>query len=240
MAGLMKATLFVDSKAASFNVYTSTSWVCNSLSPADLSTPPTSEDNYCPLPAGPFGLNVSIPLYRSYALTTIRTQIRIVDTSETANTLACIQLQLTPYSKGGWYYGFFLWFPVALAIGFFVTTWGARFAAGWVVGSGVAEYEQKETALSRGSKMVHGKKEARMRKWGTMIISGLSGERLSVSGGLLRFSEFMEKGWRLTIVTPGLRDILNHVQFCTILGMIAVSWPRFACEYWSSQISRRC
>jgi hypothetical protein len=27
------------------------------------------------------------------------------------------------------------------------------------------------------------------RKWGTMIISGLSGERLGVSGGLLRFSK---------------------------------------------------
>jgi len=78
-----------------------------------------------------------------------------------------------------------------LAIGFFVTTWGARFAAGWVVGSGVAEYEQKETALGRGSRLLSGKKEARMRKWGTMIISGLSGERLSVSGGLLRFSKLI-------------------------------------------------
>lgn len=27
------------------------------------------------------------------------------------------------------------------------------------------------------------------RKWGTMLVSGLSGERLGVSGGLLRFSE---------------------------------------------------
>jgi hypothetical protein len=83
----------------------------------------------------------------------------------------------------------FLWLPVALAIGFFVTTWGARFAAGWVVGSGVAEYEQKETALGRRAKLDTAKKEATMRKWGTMIISGLSGERLSVSGGLLRFGE---------------------------------------------------
>jgi hypothetical protein len=190
------------------------------------------DGTYCPLPAGPFGLNVSIPLYRSYALTTIRTNIRIVDTSETANTLACINIQLTPYTKGGWYYGLFLWLPIALAIGFFVTTWGARFAAGWVVGSGVAEYEQKETALGRGSKMLHGKKEARMRKWGTMIISGLSGERLSVSGGLLRFSEsiYFVRSIVLMVVTPGLKDILHHLQFCTILGMIAVAWPKFACE----------
>jgi hypothetical protein len=31
-------------------------------------------------------------------------------------------------------------------------------------------------------------------------------------------------------VTPGLKDILHHIQFCTILGMIAVLWPKFACR----------
>lgn len=189
------ATLFIDAKAANLNVYQSTSWVCNSLFPSELPEPYYPQNTtYCPLQAGPFGVNISIPLYRSYALTTIRTQIRIVDTSETAQTLACLDLQFTPYRKGGWYYGMFLWLPVALAIGFFVTTWGARFAAGWVVGSGVAEYEQKETALGRRARLDTARKEARMRKWGTMIISGLSGERLSVSGGLLRFGE-----WAVTV-----------------------------------------
>ena len=37
-------------------------------------------------------------------------------------------------------------------------------------------------------------------------------------------------------MTPGLRDIIHHIQFCTILGMIAVSWPTFACESASSQV----
>jgi len=32
------------------------------------------------------------------------------------------------------------------------------------------------------------------------------------------------------VVTPGLKDILHHLQFCTILGMIAVAWPKFACK----------
>jgi hypothetical protein len=72
-----------------------------------------------------------------------------------------------------------------------VTSWGARFAAGWVVGSGVAGYGSKmkdqngERELDKA-----GKRDARMRKWGTMVVSGLSGERLSVSSGLLRFGEF--------------------------------------------------
>lgn len=29
-------------------------------------------------------------------------------------------------------------------------------------------------------------------------------------------------------VTPGLKEVIHHVQFCAILGMIAVAWPRFA------------
>jgi len=84
-------------------------------------------------------------------------------------------------------YKLFLWLPVALAIGFWAVTWGARFAAGWVIGSGVAEYETKEGGGVGVRRVVTGKREARMRKWGTMIVSGLSGERLSASGGLLRF-----------------------------------------------------
>lgn len=74
-----------------------------------------------------------------------------------------------------------------------------------------------------------------MRKWGTMIVSGLSGERLSVSGGLLRFGEFLDnksvrQAYLSPPVTPGLREVIHHIQFCTILGMIAVDWPDFACE----------
>lgn len=34
----------------------------------------------------------------------------------------------------------------------------------------------------------------------------------------------------LMIVTPGLRDIMHHIQFCTVLVMIAVNWPNFACK----------
>jgi hypothetical protein len=34
----------------------------------------------------------------------------------------------------------------------------------------------------------------------------------------------------LLVVTPGLRDVMYHIQFCSVLGMIAVNWPEFACE----------
>ena len=152
---------------------------------------------YCPVPAGPFGINISIGLYKNYELTTLSTEIRIVDTAANANTLACVVVDFTPYTKGSWQYDLFLWLPAAIAVGFWVVSWSARFAAGWVVGSGVAEYGTKENGRGEGGGVngevrrveASSKRDARARMWGTMIVSGLSGERLSVSGGLLRFGE---------------------------------------------------
>lgn len=71
-----------------------------------------------------------------------------------------------------------------------------------------------------------------MLKWGTMIISGLSGERFGVSAALLRFGK-SARPVPLQVcdadhaVTPGLRDIMFHIQFVTMLGMININWPSF-------------
>ncbi|WVQ99284.1 hypothetical protein IAU59_006416 [Kwoniella sp. CBS 9459] len=212
------ATLFTNTEAATFNVYESTSWLCNSLFPSELPGPYYPYNTtYCPLPAGNFAVNLSIPLYHSYALTTLHTRVRVVDTSLEAANLACIDILVTPYTRKGWYYRLFLWLPVAVTIGIWAVSWAARFYTGWIVGSGVAEYDSKESGALKVAGVGNGnKREIRLRKWGTMIISGLSGERLSVSGGLLRF------------VTPSLKDLLFHIQFCAMLGMIAVNWPQFA------------
>lgn len=181
--------------------WTTASWVCSAIYPAVLKKPwPLVNETYCPVPAGPFGLNVTVPLYNVHALTTLSTRIRIVDTSNEPYTLGCYDVRVTPYEADSWPYRLFLWFPAAIAIGFFVTTWAARFAAGWVIGVDRAGTGRRETA---------------MIKWATMLISGLSGERFSVSAALIRF------------VTPGLRDIVHHIQFVTMLGMLAVRWPRF-------------
>ncbi|KAL7421737.1 hypothetical protein Q5752_003508 [Cryptotrichosporon argae] len=192
----------------SITTYDSTTWVCNSLFPSNLTTSYYPDNTtYCPLPAGDFALNLSIPLYSMHALTTLHTQVRVVDSSVPAQTLTCVDVHFTPYHDDAWYYRLFLWFPASLAIAYWITTWAARFAAGWVVGG-----DRTETHGYDGEV---GKREARLRKWGTMVISGLSGERLGVSGALLRFA------------TPSLRDIMAHIQFTTSLAMIAVSWPAF-------------
>lgn len=152
----------------------------------------------------------------------------------------------------------FLWLPAALAIGFWVSSWASRFAAGWVVGR-MMDHPEGEGLTAAGEIEGWGKNGGKSRKWGTMLISGLSGERLGVSGGLLRFSESCQSCgtefgtlidgspllvrryshqnkhyWILIftyVVTPGFRDVLWHLQFCAVLGMMAVRWPDFACEF---------
>lgn len=133
-------------------------------------------------------MNISIPLYRPVALTTLSTTVRVVDTAVEANTMSCVTFDITKYDRSGWYYDLFLWLPAALAVGLWAISWTARFMAGWVVGSGVAEYGTKEQKAARTKSLDKaGRREAKMRKWGTMIVSGISGERLSVSSALLRF-----------------------------------------------------
>ncbi|TXT15573.1 hypothetical protein VHUM_00076 [Vanrija humicola] len=192
------ATIFTTTTEAGVVQFKSSGWLCNSLFPANLTSEYIPNNmTYCPLPAGPFGINASIPLYNVHALTTIHSRIHAVETSEPAQTIMCVDVYVTPYDDESWPYRLFLWFPASIAIAFWIVTWAARFAAGWLIGADRRAGGQ------------------RMLKWGTMLISGLSGERLGVSAALLRF------------VTPGLRDILHHIQFVTMLGMISVSWPGF-------------
>ncbi|CAK9783583.1 hypothetical protein CC85DRAFT_287777 [Cutaneotrichosporon oleaginosum] len=198
------ATLFTKTTEAGIMQYTSMSYLCNSLWPANSSAPRDNVNNYCTLgvgfPAGLYGLNVSVPLYNVHALTTLHTEIHVVDASDPALSILCLDISLVPYEQDSWPYKVFLWVPAAIAIAYLIVTWAARFAAGWVIGLDRSDQAQRE---------------AHMLKWGTMLISGLSGERLGASAALLRF------------VTPSLRDIIHHIQFVTMLGMITVRWPGF-------------
>ncbi|BEJ17770.1 hypothetical protein CspHIS471_0700380 [Cutaneotrichosporon sp. HIS471] len=198
------STLFTTTTEAGIMQYTSMSYACNSLWPANASAPNDGPNNYCPIdigfPTGGYGLNVSVPLYNVHALATLHTEIHVVDASDPALSILCLEVKVVPYEEDSWPYQVFLWVPAAIAIAYWIVTWAARFAAGWVIG------------LDRNDQA---QREAHMLKWGTMLISGLSGERLGASAALLRF------------VTPSLRDIIHHIQFVTMLGMIRVKWPGF-------------
>lgn len=139
-------------------------------------------------------MNVSVPLLNVHALTTLHTQVHVVDTGDPAQTITCVDIYVTPYEENSWPYRLFLWFPISLAIAYFITTWAARFAAGWVV-------SPTRSALDR--------REASMLKWGTMLISGLSGERFGVSAALLRFGE--SKFW-VWLIDSNARPARHHAS----------------------------
>jgi hypothetical protein len=35
----------------------------------------------------------------------------------------------------------------------------------------------------------------------------------------------------LTTVTPSMRDVFFHTQWCAALAMVAVQWPEFICNH---------
>jgi len=181
------ATLFQKTEDLTFNVWSTATFLCNSLFPASPLPYPYIPQNttYCPLQAGPLAINISIPLSHHYGLATLENEFRIVDSSVPAQELACIRFELSPYYPNDWYWSMILWIPAGLAIGYWISSWAGRFAAGWVVGKvgeGDATGDDVDARVGLSGARSGG------RKWGTMLVSGLSGERLGVSGGLLRFS----------------------------------------------------
>ncbi|KAJ9102590.1 hypothetical protein QFC21_002991 [Naganishia friedmannii] len=220
------ATMFTETHDLNYNLWSTTTYICNSLFPPSPLPEPYIPRNttYCPIPAGDVGINISVPISGSYGLSTLRTQIRIVDTSLPATELTCINIDLSPYYPEAWYWDIFLWIPAGLAIGYWIASWAARFAAGWVVrsagdGSSSMDHGETRNAAGIGSVADAGGDSGASRisrKWGTMLVSGVSGERLGFSGALLRF------------ITPGFRDVIWHLQFCAVLAMVAVDWPEFA------------
>lgn len=73
-----------------------------------------------------------------------------------------------------------------------------------MVSSGAGEEGGEDEVDVRVGIMGAGGRMEKRRKWGTMIVSGLSGERLGASGGLLRFSEcFRVWLWRYPFALGG-------------------------------------
>ncbi|KAJ9121771.1 hypothetical protein QFC22_002393 [Naganishia vaughanmartiniae] len=209
------ATMFTETHDLNYNLWSTTTYICNSLFPPSPLPEPYIPRNttYCPLPAGDLGINISVPLTGSYGLSTLRTQVRIVDTSIPANELSCINIDLSPYYPDAWYWDIFLWIPAGLAIGYWIASWAARFAAGWVVGragDGSSSMDHGETRNAAGIGSVAdagGDSSASRisRKWGTMLYVEASHSR-----------------------SNPIPDVIWHLQFCAVLAMIAVDWPEFA------------
>ncbi|KAI5476350.1 integral membrane protein, partial [Pseudohyphozyma bogoriensis] len=95
------STVVVDSQVLTFPVQSNQSALCSSIR---TPTSNTSADTGCPYGPGEVALGISIPLSSSYALTTINSQLVILDPSVPAMHLACLNLDLTPYYPSYFFY----------------------------------------------------------------------------------------------------------------------------------------
>ncbi|KAJ7584349.1 hypothetical protein C8J56DRAFT_1005041 [Mycena floridula] len=157
--------------------------------------------NYCPIVQGPFAMSASIPWTKSRALTTQTTRLRAVDPF--SQELLCFEVETTPLNpSSGSPYGkaqIIFWCTVGLTIAYWLLVGLARISSAW----------------NRGNTRPGSGIWSRAQSAGFILASAISGERLGTSPALLRFC------------TPSMRDIMFHTQWCAVLGMVAVQWPRF-------------
>ncbi|KAI0265161.1 hypothetical protein BC834DRAFT_825410 [Gloeopeniophorella convolvens] len=197
------ATLFATTEILTFNIRNNNSYFCSTLRPP---SPLPASDNtsglYCPIPAGPFAFSSYAHLGSSRELTTLQTRLRAVDPF--SNELLCVDIATTPLDPGAVssVYGharLVFWTTIALAAAYWLIVAAARFASAWSRRAGWA---------GRGF-------WSRIENTGFVVASAVSGEGLSKSPALIRF------------VTPSMRDVFFHTQWCAAIAMVAVQWPEF-------------
>ncbi|KAG8688414.1 hypothetical protein FRC09_012918 [Ceratobasidium sp. 395] len=196
-------TLIYTTSIATFTVFTNRTFFClNTVPPAPIPPQPYTDTN-CVIPAGSLAFGLSTPIKHPYQLVTLNTRIQVLDTSNPAKELACVDVGVTPIQDSGVggsfdIAGVLFWTSVGLAMGYWVVVGAARIAAAWRRGS-----------WDSNQRWVY------IRWAGTVLASAISGERLAASPALLRFA------------TPSMRDIIFHTQWCACLAMVAVEWPTF-------------
>ncbi|KAI0282330.1 hypothetical protein BGY98DRAFT_1088170 [Russula aff. rugulosa BPL654] len=197
------ATLFLNTEILTFNVFDNNSYFCQTLRPpSPLPSPDNSSGLYCPIPAGPFAFSASAPLESNHELATLQTSLRAVDPF--SNELLCVNIATTPLRPGalGSVYGhakLMFYGTVLLCVAYWLLVAIARLSSAWARRSG----------WSRSGFW------PRVENFGFVVASAVSGEGLSKSPALMRF------------VTPSMRDVFFHTQWCAALAMVAVEWPEF-------------
>ncbi|KAH9173446.1 hypothetical protein EDB89DRAFT_2113969 [Lactarius sanguifluus] len=186
-----------------FDIRDNNSFFCATLRPpSPLPAPDNTSGLYCPIPAGPFAFASYAPLGSGRELTTLQTRLRAVDPF--SNELLCIDIATTPLDPGALdsVYGhakIIFWVSIALSAAYWFLVAAARLSSAWSRRSGWS---------GRGF-------WSRVENIGFVVASAVSGEGLSKSPALIRF------------VTPSMRDVFFHTQWCATLAMVAVQWPEF-------------
>ncbi|KAJ1309049.1 hypothetical protein OPQ81_004729 [Rhizoctonia solani] len=199
----LSTTLIYTTSIATIDVFSNRTYFCMHVVPPAPNSPQSYTSTDCQIPAGQLAFGIQSPLPHDYQLVTLNTRIQILDTSNPAKELACVDVGVTPIKDTGVggsfdFAGVVFWVSVGLAMAYWVVVGLARIAAAWRRGS-----------WDSNQRWVH------IRWAGTVLASAISGERLAASPALLRFA------------TPSMRDIIFHTQWCACLAMVAVEWPNF-------------
>ncbi|CAE7224731.1 unnamed protein product [Rhizoctonia solani] len=199
----LSTTLIYTTSFATMDVFSNRTYFCLHVVPPVPYAPQTYTSTNCSVPAGQLAFGIQSPLPHDYQLVTLNTRIQVLDTSNPAKELACVDVGVTPIKDtgvGGSFHfaGAVFWLSVGLAMAYWAVVGLARIAAAWRRGS-----------WDSNQRWVH------IRWAGTVLASAISGERLAASPALLRYA------------TPSMRDIIFHTQWCAALAMVAVEWPNF-------------
>lgn len=196
----------IQSRFLTFNIFSNLTYLCDELAPTNSDeTNILAAHSSCTYGPGTVAFGVAIPLNSTYPMGTIWTRVLLIDPSTPALAIACVDVPVSRYNASRWYWSFFLWLPMALFIGFFVTVSLARVITATATRSRAFKNRARE-----------GSAPSFLRDHvNPIIISALSGQGMVLSPALLRYA------------TPGCWEILFHLQFIAAIAMISVHWPDF-------------
>lgn len=190
-----------------FETLTNLTYLCDNIYPT-APDPNTTFSNHatCTYGPGTVAFGVDVPLNSSYRMGTLWTRVLLIDYSQPALALACIDIPVTSYDPSEWYWSLMFWLPAALFVAYFV-----------LVSLGRAITAAATRARAFRNRAREGSSPSFLRDHlNPVIISALSGQGMILSPALLRFS------------SPGCWEILFQLQFVALLGMLAVAWPDFS------------
>jgi hypothetical protein len=215
-------SVVVNSQILTFPIYSNQTALCSSIRTAGATVGSTSNgagtisNSGCPYGPGEIALGISLDVGSSYPLTTITTQIVVLDSSNPPQHLACYNLDFTPYYPPYFAYHLIHYFPIGLIALYLLTYMIAR---SWASHSDFIHENETQLASSLTLKLSSGDAGLSKRKmWGTIWFGAWAGRQVVGSGSLRRF------------VTVEVREIWTVVLWWSLIGTVAVSWPGFACE----------
>ncbi|KNZ49963.1 hypothetical protein VP01_466g6 [Puccinia sorghi] len=201
------ATLITETAILNFQSTNNQSALCESI------RTPTNPNKGCPYGPGQIALGVQLPIpsLAHYPFITIKTQLQLLDSSTPPLNLASIQINASPHNSNSIYLKLLSFIPITIIITYLIISCSARLWAAIISEQLNREAQAAATISSLHPTHYHHHHITLSSVWWLFW----SGQTLLLSGPLLRFS------------TPATSDILNHLQFISLIGLISVQWPDF-------------